>query len=211
MTRDGVSPFATFDPSLAVGCQPLNPFGTSGASAAALAYAFGDLTEHDDIRQDVVAGNVTGQLWDGWGAGPLSAAVGLEWRRDQLENLAGPLPFAQRTDFGLQYGDPFAGKTTVQEAFLELEMPLFKDAPFAKRAAINGAVRKAHYKNEGGLGTNGETGKMDITTWKVAPSMGARGLAATARQPFARHPGGKLPRAVLLTEHSGRRHIRVRS
>jgi len=169
VTRDGLSPFATFDPSLAVGCQPLNPFGTGGASAAALAYAFGDLTEHDDIRQDVVAGNVTGQLWDGWGAGPLSAALGLEWRRDQLENLAGPLPFAQRTDFGLQYGDPFAGKTTVQEAFLEMEMPLFKDAPFARRAAINGAVRKAHYKNEGGLGTNGETGKIDITTWKVAP------------------------------------------
>ncbi len=169
VTRDGVSPFATYDPSLAVGCQPLNPFGTSGASPAALAYAFGDLTEHDDIRQDVVAGSVTGQLWDGWGAGPLSAAAGLEWRRDQLENLAGPLPFAQRTDFGLQYGDPFAGKTTVEEAFLELEMPLFKDAALARRAAINGAVRKAHYKNEGGLGTNGETGKVDITTWKIAP------------------------------------------
>ena len=169
VTRDGVSPFATFDPSLAQGCKPLNPFGSSGASPEALAYAFGNLTEHDNIRQDVVAGSVTGQLWDGWGAGPLSAAAGLEYRKDSLENLAGPLPFAQRTDFSLQYGDAFAGKTTVEEGFVELEMPLFKDVAFARQAAINGAVRKAHYKNEGGFGTDGSTGTQDITTWKVAP------------------------------------------
>ena len=169
VTRDGVPGSATYDPVLAQGCKPLNPFGVSGASAGSLAYAFGDLTEHDDITQDVFAGNVTGQLWDGWGAGPLSAAAGVEWRRDKLENLAGDLPFSQRTDFGLQYGDSFAGKTTVEEGFIELEMPLLKDVALAKRAAINGAVREAHYKNEGGIGTSGQTGTQNITTWKIAP------------------------------------------
>ncbi len=127
------------------------------------------LTEHDDIRQDVVAGSVSGELWQGMGAGPLAAAAGLEYRRDKLANLAGDLPFSQRTDFGLQYGDSFAGKTTVKEAFVELELPLLRDKPGAELAAINGAIRKANYKNEGGLGTTGETGKQDITTWKVAP------------------------------------------
>jgi outer membrane receptor protein involved in Fe transport len=168
VTRDGVAPGASYDPSLAVGCQPLNPFGTSNASPEALAYAFGSLTEHDDIRQDVVAGTVTGEVWQGWGAGALSAAAGLEYRVDKLANLAGDLPFAQRTDFSLQYGDSFAGKTTVKEGFAELEMPLLKDLPGARAASLNGAVRKAKYKNEGGFGTTGETGEQDITTWKVA-------------------------------------------
>jgi iron complex outermembrane recepter protein len=168
VTRDGVSPFAQFDPILAVGCQPLNAFGTTAASQQALAYAFGSLTEHDDIRQDVVAASLTGEVWKGLGAGPFAAATGLEWRRDQLANLAGDLPFSQRTDFGLQYGDSFEGKTTVKEAFLELEMPLLKDRPGARIATLNGAVRQAKYKNEGGLGTTGQTGEQDITTWKFA-------------------------------------------
>jgi iron complex outermembrane receptor protein len=167
VTRDGVSPFATYDAVLAQGCQPLNPFGTQSASPGALAYAFGALTEHDDIRQDVVAFSATGELFDGW-AGPISAAGGVEWRRDKLANLAGDLPFAQRTDFGLQYGDSFAGETTIKEAFVEVELPLARDLPGAKRASLNGAVRTANYKNEGGIGTTGETGEQDITTWKVA-------------------------------------------
>jgi iron complex outermembrane recepter protein len=37
-----------------------------------------------------------------------------------------------------------------------------------KRASLNGAARKARYKNEGGQGTTGQTGTQDITSWKVA-------------------------------------------
>ena len=40
----------------------LNPFFGIVASPQALAYAFGDLTEHNDIRQDVVAASATGEL-----------------------------------------------------------------------------------------------------------------------------------------------------
>ena len=41
-------------PGARSGCQPLNPFGSSSASKEALAYAFGSLTEHDDVRQEQV-------------------------------------------------------------------------------------------------------------------------------------------------------------
>jgi outer membrane receptor protein involved in Fe transport len=116
----------------------------------------------------VFAATVTGELWSGLGAGPLATAVGVEYRKDDLENLAGDLPFAQRTDFALQYGDSFAGKTTVTEEFVELELPLLRDKPFANLLTINGAARAAQYKNKGGLGTTGEEGKQDITTYKLA-------------------------------------------
>lgn len=167
VTNTGVMPNPNVDPSLAVGCQPLNPFGNA-ASPQALAYAFGDLTEHNIIRQDVIAASTTGRLWEGWGAGPLSAAAGVEYRKDSLENDAGDLPFAIRTDFGLQYGNSFKGDTWVGEAFLELEMPVLKDLPLADQLTLNGAVRYAHYKTIGGAGTFGSDSEQDITTWKIA-------------------------------------------
>ncbi len=105
------------DPIIAQGCQPLNIFGQN-ASAAGIGYAFGSLTEHNVIRQDVLAASINGQLWGGWGAGPLAAALGVEYRKDKLSNDAGYLPTAVRTDFGLQYGDSFAGSTKVMEGFI---------------------------------------------------------------------------------------------
>src|SRR5262249_39200583 len=171
VTRDGVA-FGQIasgaDPSLAAGCQPLNVFGAHTASPEALAYAFGDLDEHDNIKQDVLAASVSGEVWKGWGAGPLAAAVGAEYRKDKLDNIAADLPFAQRTDFPLQYGDSFGGVTKITEGFLELEMPVLKDVPGAKIASLNGAVRKARYKEEGGIGTTGGTSSQDITSWKIA-------------------------------------------
>ena len=172
--RDGQvpssSPFAYIpvaDPSLINGCQPLNPFGDSSASQAALDYAFGSLTEHDDIRQDVLAASVSGTLWEGW-AGPIGAAGGVEWRKDKLNNDAGDLPLAQRTDFSLQYGDSFAGKTEVMEAFTEFEIPLLRDVPGANLLTVNAAGRYAEYKTTGGFGTIGGTNKQNISTWKLA-------------------------------------------
>jgi outer membrane receptor protein involved in Fe transport len=168
VTVTGMLPDPTVSPSLAAGCQPLNPFGTAAASAAGLAYAFGSLTEHDDIRQDVIAASTTGELWEGWGAGPLSAAVGVEYRKDELNNDAGDLPTALRTDFSLQYGDSFAGSTEVTEEFVELEMPLLRDRPGVRLLTLNAAGRHAKYETEGGLGTVGGTNSSNITTYKFA-------------------------------------------
>ncbi len=176
VTRDGVpdaSPFlpGVKDPAavaLAVGCVPLDLFGTSGMTAAAHAYAFGPILQTTQIRQQVAALSVSGELWQGWGAGPLAAAGGVEFRREKLDNGAADLPFYQRTDFGAQYGDPFAGKTTVQEGYVELEMPFLRDVPAAKLLQINGAVRTSHYKNQDELVTTNPTITDNITTYKLA-------------------------------------------
>ncbi len=160
-------PDPTVDPSLIAGCQPLNIFGKA-ASQAALDYVFGDLTESNKIRQDVYAGTISGQLWEGLDAGPLIGAFGIEYRVEDLVNNAGDLPRAQRTDFSLQYGDSFGGETTVREAFAEFEMPFLRDMPGARQLTLNVAGRRSEYTNEGGLGTSGETGKQSFTTWKAA-------------------------------------------
>jgi outer membrane receptor protein involved in Fe transport len=170
VTRDGLPAYAVgiVDPSIAQGCQPLNIFGTGNASQAALDYAFGSLTEHNVIRQDVLATSFSGKLFDGW-AGPISAAVGAEWRKDKLSNDAGDLPTPIRTDFSLQYGDSFAGSTEVTEGFAELEVPVLADLAAARRVTLNAAGRLAQYKTKGATeGAIGGSNKTDITTWKVA-------------------------------------------
>lgn len=163
----GAVPDPTVDPSLIEGCKPLNIFGKA-ADQAALDYAFGALTESNVIRQDVYAGTVSGELWEGWSAGPLMGAFGAEYRVEDLVNDAGDLPRAQRTDFSLQYGDSFGGETKVTEAFAELEMPFLRDLPGARLLMANVAGRRSRYENIGGLGTSGERGKVYFTTWKAA-------------------------------------------
>ena len=59
---------------LAQGCQPLNVFGLNSMSAAARAYAFGPIVEFNTIDQEIVAGSVSGELWQGFGAAALSPA-----------------------------------------------------------------------------------------------------------------------------------------
>jgi outer membrane receptor protein involved in Fe transport len=174
VTRDGVQPpfpGGPLDPArvaLAEGCVPLNLFGNAPLTEAQKAYAFGELFEENVIKQHVLAASVSGQLWQGWGYGPLSAAAGLEYRNEKLTNEAADQPFYQRTDFAAQYGDPFAGTTQVKEGFLEMEMPLLADLPFAKVLRLNGAVRRTSYKTQDDLvATNPDT-KVDVTTWKLA-------------------------------------------
>jgi iron complex outermembrane recepter protein len=154
------------DPSLAVGCVPLNPFGLNNASPEALAYAWADLTEFNTIELNALAFNLNGEIWEGFGAGAMQAAFGIEYRTEDFVNDAGPLPLAIRTDFGLQYGDAFAGNLEATEYFAEFELPLLSDIPLAELLTMNVAIRQSEYTNEGGILNLSRDQSM--TTWKVS-------------------------------------------
>ncbi len=61
--------YANVDPRMANGCVPLNAFGSGPISQAAHDYAFGFLDEQLNYKQQVLALNVSGDLFDGFGAG----------------------------------------------------------------------------------------------------------------------------------------------
>ena len=183
----GQVPDPNVDPSLIQGCLPLNVFGNTAASAGALNYAFADLTEANEISQDVYAGTISGQLWKGWGAGGLMGAFGLEYRTEDLVNNAGDLPRAQRTDFSLQYGDSFAGNTDVKEAFAEFEMPFLRDLPGAQLLTANIAGRRSEYTNTDEV--SGQSGDQAFTLGSLRPSTTRStgcGFAAADRRTCAR-------------------------
>jgi len=176
VTRDGYaaaaafnSAYANVNPALATGCVPLNQFGNAPLSQAAHDYAFGFLDEQLDYEQQVLAGTVSGDVFSGFGAGPVQAAVGLEYRMEKGENIAAQgIPDYVRTDYSIQYGESFSGDVDVTEGFLELNLPILEDKPFAKKLEFNTAARLSRYENQGKLGTNGESRTNDIFTWKIS-------------------------------------------
>jgi len=158
------------DPALraaAAGCVPLNLFGANNFSPEARDYVYGTLVEDIDISQHVVAFNARGSAWDLW-AGPLALAAGLEYRRDEIEVLHDPLSnlFAYFQNFGADYD----GTAKVVEGYLELELPLLRDAPAARKLDLNVAGRHARYDLDGFgsyLRTTTST-EINATTWKAS-------------------------------------------
>ena len=153
---------------LAQGCQPLNVFGSNSMSAAARAYAFGPIVEFNTIDQEIVAGSVSGELWQGLGAGPLTSAFGAEFRQEGLRNdVNSDLPDPTRIDIVAQYGDSFGGDVEATEAFVELDLPLLANKPGAQLWSINAAYRDARYKTTDAVRTGG-TSTQDIASYKFS-------------------------------------------
>src|SRR5262249_36155756 len=168
------------DPALAAACVPINIFGTTPLTQAQHDYIFGDLDEVLDYTQQVWAANATGELFEGFGAGAIQAAVGYEHRDElghNLENGAGVgpnIPAYIRTDYLIQYGEAFSGDVKVDEAYAEISLPLLKDAPGAKKLDVDIAGRESRYHNQGLAGTQAFDGTPrpsathNLTTWKVS-------------------------------------------
>jgi iron complex outermembrane recepter protein len=155
----------------AAGCVPLNLFGTSNADPAALAYAFRTLREFSTLKQAVLSGNVHGDLFSGFGAGPVGASFGLEARRDTADVTHDLAHQPWYNNYFLSYGLDYAGKISVLEGYGEVNIPVLKDKPFAKYLEFDGAVRETNNKNEdrtSGAATNGESITHNIRSWKFS-------------------------------------------
>jgi outer membrane receptor protein involved in Fe transport len=172
--RNNAPNIATLDPNLlliAQGCQPLNVFGTGAVDPKAHAYAFGFLNEKTTVEQTVAAFNATGDLFAGFGAGTVKGAAGVELRKEKGSNIGSQdgAPDYIRNDYLIQYGESFAGKVDVIEAYVETNLPLLRDMAFAKRLELDVAARWSQYKNEGTLGTfDGVKRTHDMVTWKAS-------------------------------------------
>ena len=150
-------------------CVPLNLFGSANADQAAIDYAFRNLVEFVNQKQDVAAFNVRGDLFAGWGAGPIKLATGAEWRRESGELTHDLANQPWYSGYYLTYGGDYAGKTEVLEGYVELNVPVFRDAPIGRYLELDGAVRGTRNKNEGTLGNAaGQSRTHEFVTWKVS-------------------------------------------
>ncbi len=146
------------------GCVPLNLFGLGVASPQALAYVGGDPWSAAQLRQTVGAVNVQGAPWQGW-AGPISVAFGVEHRREETSATSNDLERAAPgvcapgstkntgSCWFLAAGLPYSGSFNVSDVYLETNIPLTKDLPFAKALDLSAAVRGTYYSTFGSTGT----------------------------------------------------------
>lgn len=152
-----------YDP-LAAGCVPLNLFGTANVNPAALAYAYRTLHQDSAFTQDVVSANAHGDLFSGWGAGPVAAAIGVEYRHsmaDVTHDLADQPWYSQ---YFLSYGGDYSGDTDVIEGFGELNLPILKSMPLAQLLELDISARETQWKASNTL--TGVDESYDFPSWK---------------------------------------------
>lgn len=173
---------ALFNPAEYGNCVPLNLLGAGRASPQAINYALGrdDRTNQKvqaaDLKQDIVDLSMSGEVFDGWGAGPVSTAFGVAYREDsisqRIRDVSNP---SNNQDFdavplnnpamGIQgipgpyAGHPsayqftgalnFDGTIRVKEVFNEWMVPLIADLPFAQQVNASLAARWADYSGSG--------------------------------------------------------------
>ncbi|MCW2405187.1 outer membrane receptor protein involved in Fe transport [Sphingobium sp. B1D7B] len=123
----------------AQGCVPMNLFGLDNLSQAAIDYAYRPVVEDFLYTQHVAAASISGSLFDGFGAGPVGAATGVEYRKEKGDVTHGDIP--NYTDYAFTFGLDYGGTIEVLETFGEVSVPLLANRPFFETLELNGAVR----------------------------------------------------------------------
>lgn len=160
---------ALADPSAYSGCAPLDVFGPTAASSAAINYILGTVESVSYTRMDDVNGQITGAAFSDWD-GPVNVALSAEWRRMSYSaNSNGtPTEYADCTalTYNCKKGGTLLWNTTlpasdtvsqsVGEVAIEFDAPVVKDLPLVKSLNLNGAARYTDYNTSG-----------DYVTWKI--------------------------------------------
>jgi outer membrane receptor protein involved in Fe transport len=184
VTRDGVPvldtasrPLTQIESLAALGanCVPLNVFGSTFSDPVdaqrqqeALAYSFVDTRSGGTNSLSTLSISTNGTLWQGWGAGPLTGAFGLEVREDKVSNEGTTGDFYLRADLARNWADAFGGKTRVTEGYTEFNLPVVEGREGLNLFAVNLGGRYASYKNKGGAGTTGESATQNVFNWKAS-------------------------------------------
>ena len=147
-------------------CVPLNLFGPTAASQAALAYITQATSFEVQNALDDVEATVSGSPFSTW-AGPVDLAVTGQWRKQSYALTSDALPTAKADCTGIvgncsasTFVFPNSSLTprskvsqTVKEVASEFDVPLLTEAAFAKSLHLNLAGRFTNYDTSGSAWT----------------------------------------------------------
>lgn len=114
-------------------------------------------------RQTYVEGYVDGKLFD-LPAGDVSAVLGAVWRRDFINDTPGAITLANNA-WGNTGAGITTGSSTTKEIYAELSVPVFADAPFARRFEITASGRYTDVSTAGDKVTYGLGAEWQVTEW----------------------------------------------
>jgi len=135
-------------PITADGCVPFNVFGgPNGVTADMFNFVAVAPRNVQSYRVDNYTANITAPLFS-LPAGDLAFAAGYEYRKEKGSDTPDPLTAA-----GLVLNDvpylPTRGSYDLNEFYGELQVPIFKDLPFARSLDISLAARRSDYSSFG--------------------------------------------------------------
>lgn len=131
------------------GCVPVNPFGAGNISPEAAEFIrISDVQNTTEREQTLASIYATGPLADLW-AGPVDAAIGLEWRRDQGDFTADEVLF-QGDTLGFRGESSISGTEEVWELYGEAVVPLAESKAWVDYLGIEVGARYSDYKLAGG-------------------------------------------------------------
>lgn len=152
---DGIARCGTdmADPLATSNCRPWNPLLPNGVAGngslsdpAAQAFLFPYFTDTGFTKTTSFSANLSGSIVT-MPAGDLGFAMGVEHRKE--EGRFSPDAFAQSGESTGLGAQTTSGEYSLDEVYLELNVPVLVDAPFAKELTLNAASRYSDYSNFG--------------------------------------------------------------
>jgi len=142
--------FLTFQPGDGQ-CVPVNLFGDNTITPEAAEFIFQPTISRNDIEQQNFVATISGDSSAVFSlpAGPISFALGYEWREESSSFTPDSLDAS-----GLTFGtldsnagptSPSSGSYSVTEFFGEVRVPILENQPFAEMLELTGAYRYSDY------------------------------------------------------------------
>lgn len=160
----------------AEGCVPINIFGIGSISDAAADYV--RLVDSLDakLEQHIISASLSGQMFQ-TGAGPVSFATGVEYRRDTSKVLVDEFTSSEQSS--LASIPNIDGAVRVIEGYGELVLPLIAGHKLAHNLNLEGALRIANYsfKNVGTVWSH----RLGVN-WSPTPDLRLRAQLSRAQR-----------------------------
>ncbi|HEL3179127.1 TPA: TonB-dependent receptor [Stenotrophomonas maltophilia] len=160
------------------GCVPWNPAAPMGYTGPGSLsnqdvqdYLFTRFVDKMQSTTKVASGNISGSLFT-LPAGDILAALGVEHRSEEASYT--PDAKVQKGEIAGTSGQPTRGNYSLNEVYLELQVPLLADLPFARELSLDVAGRYSDYNNFGST-TNSKFG----LKWKPIDSLLVRATYGT--------------------------------
>ncbi len=158
-------------------CVPMNIFGQGNVSPAAADYAVSEKSGVGAVTQEFAEVLFTGDIYEGYGPGPFSMAVGATWREQWFWQAGLPVdlmrygPPVNAPNLGIRgiqggftTGSPnlhefstvptINGGYDVWELFTEFNLPLWESESGAQRLELDVAGRYSDYSTSGGINSH---------------------------------------------------------
>ena len=174
ITDEFGNPICANPQAVAEGCVPADIFnGPNRLSPEAVAYLQAPGFFNTKTSQKLAGANLTGQVFDPWGAGPIGLAIGTEYRKEFSR-----ANFDALTNSGQNGGNAqpdTSGSFDVIEAYAELAIPLLSDRPFFDLLEFRAAGRISDYSSVGTVYSYNAG-----LEWAPVPDIRFRGVYARA-------------------------------